>query len=304
MEAFLEDEAVTPADAAAAIRAATLDISDHARCCAARPSRTRACSRCSTRSSTTCRRRSTSRRSTGIEPRTGERSRAAPASTSPFAALAFKVMTDPYVGKLTYFRVYSGTLEAGSHVYNATSEQARSASAASCRCTPTTARSATRSARARSPPPSASSSPTTGDTLLRSAKPVLLESIEFPEPVIEVAIEPKTKADQDKLGDGAAAASPRRTRPSASSTDEETGQTHHRRHGRAAPRDHRRPPAARVQGRRQRRQAAGRLPRDHHATKVEKVEGRFVRQTGGRGQYGHVRHRHRARTSRVAATSS
>ena len=104
---------------------------------------------------------------------------------------------------------------------------------------------------------------TTGDTLCDPAHPIVLERMEFPEPVISVAIEPKTKVDQDKLGQGARralrggpdlpGAHRRRDRPDD-----------HRRHGRAAPRRARRPHGARVLGRRQRRQAAGRLPRDHH----------------------------------------
>ena len=101
-------------------------------------------------------------------------------STSRSAALAFKVMTDPYVGKLTYFRVYSGQLKAGSHDLQRDERQARSASAASSRCTPTSARSASRSAPARSPPPSASSSATTGDTLCDPANPILLENDRVP----------------------------------------------------------------------------------------------------------------------------
>ena len=95
----------------------------------------------------------------GTMPRTGDEESRAPTLDEPFSALAFKVMTDPYVGKLTYFRVYSGQLKAGSHDLQRDDATRRSASAASCRCTPTTARSARRSAPARSPPPSASSSP-------------------------------------------------------------------------------------------------------------------------------------------------
>ena len=94
---------------------------------------------------------------TGIDPKTGEEVERKPSLDEPFCALAFKIMSDPFVGKLTYFRVYSGVLKAGSHVYNPRRRAARSASAASSRCTPTAARSASRSAPARSPPPSASS---------------------------------------------------------------------------------------------------------------------------------------------------
>ena len=91
------------------------------RSCSARRSRTRACSRCSTPSSTTCRARSTCRRCTGIDPKTErELDARGRRSDEPFSALAFKVMSDPYVGKLTYFRVYSGTLKAGDRVLNTT----------------------------------------------------------------------------------------------------------------------------------------------------------------------------------------
>ena len=111
--------------------------------------------------------------------------------------------------------------------------------------------------------------------------------MQFPEPVIAVSIEPKTKADQEKLGLALAKLM----------QEDPTFRVHtdagHRpdadlRHGRAAPRDHRRPPGARVQGRRQRRQAAGRLQGDHHAPKP-RARARFIRQTGGRGQYGHAK---------------
>ena len=108
----------------------------------------------------------------------------------------------------------------------------------------------------------------TGDTLCDEKKPIVLEKMIFPEPVISIAIEPKTKADVDKLGIGLqklAAEDP----SFRIYTDEETGQTIICRHGRAPPRDHRRPPQARVQGRVERRQARGRVPRgDHQAGEV------------------------------------
>ena len=139
-----------------------------------------------------------------------------------------------------------------------------SASAACCRCTPTSARRSTRSTRATSPRSSGLKNTFTGDTLCDRTHPIVLEAITFPEPVISVAIEPKTKADQDKMGialQRLAEEDPTfRVR-----TDAETGQTIIAGHGRAAPRGHRRPHDARVQGRRQRRPAAGGLPRDDHA---------------------------------------
>ena len=108
-------------------------------------------------------------------------------------------MTDPFVGQLAFFRVYPGTLASGTCVYNAT-KAARSASAACCGCTPTSARRSPRSRPATSPPRSACKSVTTGDTICDQQHPVMLEAMDFPEPVISVAIEPKTKADQEKLG--------------------------------------------------------------------------------------------------------
>ena len=105
---------------------------------------------------------------------------------------------------------------------------------------------------------------TTGDTICDEDNPVVLEAMNFPEPVIAVAIEPKTKADQEKLG--MALGKLMQEDPTFKvHTDKDTGQTMISRHGRAAPRDHRGPPGARVQRRRQRRQAPGRLPRDDHA---------------------------------------
>ena len=103
---------------------------------------------------------------------------------------------------------------------------------------------------------------------LRPNNPIVLERMDFPEPVISIAIEPKTKADQEKLG-----VALQQARPGGSDVPRRAptgdGPDDHRGHGRAAPRDHRRPHEARVQGRRQRRQAAGRLPRDDHAAGAE-----------------------------------
>ena len=107
---------------------------------------------------------------------------------------------------------------------------------------------------------------TTGDTLCDPSHPIVLERMEFPEPVISVAIEPKTKVDQDKLGKALGSLSEEDPTFQVR-TDDETGQTIIARHGRAAPRGARRPDDARVRGRRQRRQAAGRLPRDDHRSR-------------------------------------
>ena len=208
-----------------------------------------------------------------------------PDDDGPFAALAFKVVTDPYVGKLTYFRVYSGTLKAGSYIYNSTKQKRERIS-----------RILQMHANHREDRDEIYAGELaaavglkvtgTGDTLCEQDKPIVLESMDFPEPVIWVAIEPKTKADEEKL-----AASLQKLAEEDPTfrvrTDEETGQTIIAGMGELHLEIIVDRLTARVQGRRQRRPAAGRLPRDDpHA--VHKVEGRFVRQTGGRGQYGHV----------------
>ena len=210
LETYLEDEdAVTPEMLKRALRAATLDIDGHAGARSAPPSRTRASSRCSTRSSTTCRARSTCRRCTASTRGPSTSSRARPAVDEPFSALAFKVMSDPYVGKLTYFRVYSGQLKRRRPRPEHDDRQDRAH-----RPHPPDAREPPRGARGRSCAgeiaaavgpqgrrPRATRSPST-------RAPIRLESMTFPDPVISVAIEPKTKGDQDKLG--ARPAAPRR----------------------------------------------------------------------------------------------
>ena len=191
------------------------------------------------------RRRSTCRRSPAPTRARGERGRAPRRPDEPFAALAFKIVADPFVGKLAFFRVYSGTLKTGSYVYNSTKgEKERIGRLLSC--TPTTARRSRRSAPATSPPRSGLKDTFTGDTLCDEAKPIVLESITFPEPVIELAVEPKTKADQDKMA--IALAAPGRGGPDLPRQHRRGDRPDpHRRHGRAAPRGDRRPHAARVQ---------------------------------------------------------
>ncbi len=203
----------------------------------------------------------------------------------PFAALAFKVAVDPYVGKLTYFRVYSGTLKAGSYIYNASKEKRERIS-----------RILQMHANHREDRDEIYAGELaaavglkvtgTGDTLTDPSKPVVLESMEFPEPVIFVAIEPKTKADEEKLSASLmklAEEDPTfRVR-----TDEETGQTVISGMGEL----HleiivdRLTREFKVDANVGRPQVAYRETVRHA---VHKVEGRFVRQTGGRGQYGHV----------------
>ncbi len=188
----------------------------------------------------------------------------------PFSAIAFKIMSDPFVGKLTYFRVYSGTLKAGSLRATTPARTRRSASAASCRCTPTTARTSPRSFAGDIAAAVGLKVTTTGDTLCDAERRSCSSPSSSPSPVIFVAIEPKTKADQDRLGDSLMKLA--EEDPTFRVRDRRGDRPdHHRRHGRAPPGDHRRPAAARVQGRRQRRPAAGGLPRGASRKAVPKA---------------------------------
>jgi len=220
----------------------------------------------------------------GIDVDTNEEIERIASDTAPFSALGFKIMTDPFVGQLTFFRVYSGVANAGSYIYNSTKgkrerlgrilkmhankrEEIKEvftgdiAAAVGLKYT------------------------TTGDTLCDEDKQVILESIDFPEPVISIAIEPKTKAEQEKLGFGLQKLASED--PSFRvKTDEETGQT-----------------IISGMGELHLEIIVDRLMREFKVeanvgksqvayretiTKKVKVEGKFVRQSGGRGQYGHV----------------
>jgi elongation factor G len=220
----------------------------------------------------------------GIDVDSGAEIERAASDSEPFSALGFKIMTDPFVGQLTFFRVYSGVANAGSYIYNSTKgkkerlgrilkmhankrEEIKEvfagdiAAAVGLKYT------------------------TTGDTLCDEDKQVILESIEFPEPVISIAIEPKTKAEQEKLGFGLQKLASED--PSFRvKTDEETGQT-----------------IISGMGELHLEIIVDRLKREFKVeanvgkpqvayretiTKKVKVEGKFVRQSGGRGQYGHV----------------
>ncbi len=222
---------------------------------------------------------------TGVEPGSDQEVTRPADLDQPFAALAFKVMSDPFVGKLTYFRVYSGKLNSGSYVLNASTgrkervgrllemhanhredlQQIGAGAIASAVGLKQT---------------------TTGDTLCDPDHPVMLESIDFPDPVIDVAVEPKTKADQDKLAQALqrlAEEDPTfRVR-----TNEETGQTIIAGMGEL----HleiivdRLMREFRVDANVGRPQVAY---RETIRNPVEGIHGRFVRQTGGRGQFGHV----------------
>ena len=221
----------------------------------------------------------------GIDPRTEHELSRRPALDEPFSALAFKVMSDPYVGKLTYFRVYSGQVKAGDRVLNTSTGK-----------TERIGRILQMHANHREERPEIGAgeiaaavglkATSTGDTLAIDTAPIRLESMDFPDPVISVAIEPKTKGDQDKLGAGLQRLSEEdptfRVR-----TDDETGQT-----------------LIAGMGELHLEIIVDRLLREFHvdanvgrpqvayretiSKPVEKIAGKFVRQTGGRGQFGHV----------------
>ena len=221
----------------------------------------------------------------GQNPRNGETVTRAAADSEPFSAIAFKIMSDPFVGKLTYFRVYSGTLKAGSYVHNSNKDKKERVGRilqmhANHRDDITQVFAGDIAAAV------GLKVTTTGNTLCEEGSPIVLESIEFPEPVIFVAIEPKTKVDQDRLGESLMKLADEdptfRVR-----TDEETGQTIIAGMGEL----HleiivdRLLREFRVDANVGRPQVAYR----EGITKVVlKAEARFVRQTGGRGQYGHV----------------
>ncbi len=203
----------------------------------------------------------------------------------PFAALAFKIMTDPYVGKLTFFRVYSGVLTAGSYVYNSTKGKRERVG----RLLQMHANKREEIEEVRAGDIAAAiglKDTKTGDTLCDEAHPIILEAMRFPEPVISVAIEPKTKADQDKLS--AALAKLSEEDPTFRvHTDAETGQTIISGMGEL----HLEIIVDRMKREFKVDANVGRPQVAYRETvrkRVEYVEGKFIRQTGGRGQYGHV----------------
>ena len=220
----------------------------------------------------------------GIDAASSEEVERKASDSEPFAALGFKIMADPFVGQLTFFRVYSGVLSSGSYIYNSTKgkkerigrilkmhankrEEIKEvcagdiAAAVGLKYT------------------------TTGDTLCDENVPVILESIEFPEPVISIAIEPKTKADQEKLGvslQKLASEDP----SFRVKTDEETGQTIISGMGEL----HLEIIVDRLMREFKVEANVGKPQVAYRETisKKVKVEGKFVRQSGGRGQFGHV----------------
>jgi elongation factor G len=207
------------------------------------------------------------------------------ADDEPFAALAFKIMTDPYVGKLTFFRVYSGVLNAGSYVYNSTKDRRERIG----RLLQMHANKREEIEEVRAGDIAAAiglKDTKTGDTLCDANHPIILEAMRFPEPVISVAIEPKTKADQDKLSIALQKLS-EEDPTFRVHTDAETAQTIISGMGELH---------LEIIVERMRREFkvdanVGRPQVAYRETvrkRVEYVEGKFIRQTGGRGQYGHV----------------
>ncbi len=203
----------------------------------------------------------------------------------PFAALAFKIMTDPYVGKLTFFRVYSGVLPAGSYVYNSTKD--RKERIGRLLQMHANKREEIEEVRAGDIAAAIGLKDTkTGDTLCAEDHPIILEAMRFPEPVISVAIEPKTKADQDKLGIALQKLS-EEDPTFRVHTDAETAQTIISGMGEL----HLEIIVDRMKREFKVEANVGRPQVAYRETvrkRVEYVEGKFIRQTGGRGQYGHV----------------
>ncbi len=220
----------------------------------------------------------------GTDPKTGEPVERPADPSAPFAALAFKIISDPYVGKLTYFRVYSGTLRAGSYVFNANKDQKERVS-----------RILQMHANHREDIPEASAgnvvaavglrATATGDTLCDESAPVVLEAMHFPDPVISVAVEPKTKADEEKLS--AALARLAEEDPTFKVRfDSETGQTIISGMGEL----HLEIIVDRMLREFKVEANVGRPQVAYKETirQAARGVGRYVRQTGGRGQYGHA----------------
>jgi elongation factor G len=221
----------------------------------------------------------------GTDPKSGSEEERPADPKAPFSALAFKVMSDPYVGKLTYFRVYSGTLKAGDRVLNTiTGRTERIGRILQMHANHREEREEIMAGEIAAGV--GLKSTTTGDTLAADSAPIVLESMTFPDPVISVAVEPKSKADQDKLSTGL-------TRLAEEDptfrveTDEETGQT-----------------LISGMGELHLEIIVDRLKREFNvdanvgrpqvayretiSKPAEKIQGKFVRQTGGSGQYGDV----------------
>ncbi|MFA4885350.1 MAG: elongation factor G [Desulfotomaculaceae bacterium] len=220
----------------------------------------------------------------GINPENGQEEIRLARDDEPFSALAFKIMADPYVGKLTFFRVYSGKLKAGSYVFNPTKNRKERIG-----------RILRMHANHREDIEEVTAgdivaavglkTTSTGDTLCDEKHPIVLESMVFPEPVIQVAIEPKTKVDQEKMG--VALQKLAEEDPTFRiNTDTETGQTLISGMGEL----HLEIIVDRMMREFKVEANVGRPQVAYKETVLKKVksEGRFIRQSGGRGQYGHV----------------
>ena len=221
----------------------------------------------------------------GTDPKTDDEITRAASEEAPFSALVFKVMSDPYVGKLTYFRVYSGRVKAGERVMNTTSGKTeRIGRILQMHANHREERDEIGAGEIAAAVGLKQS--TTGDTLAVESAPIVLESMTFPDPVISVAIEPKTKGDQDKLGQGLARLA-EEDPTFRVSTDEETGQTLIAGMGEL----HLEIIVDRLMREFKVDANVGRPQvayRETASRTVDRVQGRFVRQTGGSGQYGDV----------------
>jgi elongation factor G len=220
----------------------------------------------------------------GINPDSGDADERKPSDDEPFAALAFKIMADPFVGKLTFFRVYSGRMDAGSYVYNSTKGHKERVG----RILQMHANHREEIKEVCSGDIAAAvgfKNTTTGDTLCDASKLIVLESMVFPEPVIDVAIEPKTKQDQDKMSIALVKLS-EEDPTFRVKTDEETGQTIISGMGEL----HLEIIVDRMLREFKVEANVGKPQVAYKETirKAAKAEGKFVRQSGGRGQYGHV----------------
>jgi elongation factor G len=216
---------------------------------------------------------------------TGEPAERHPKDDEPFAGLAFKIATDPFVGKLTFFRVYSGVLQSGSYVYNATKDKRERVG----RLLQMHANKREEIEEVLAGDIAAAiglKDTRTGDTMTMEESPIILEAMKFPNPVIDVAIEPKTKADQDKLAIALQKLSEEDPTFHVHS-DQETGQTIISGMGEL----HLEIIVDRMQREFKVDANIGRPQVAYRETikkRVEKVEGKFIRQSGGKGQYGHV----------------
>ncbi|MEX2007223.1 MAG: elongation factor G [Candidatus Levyibacteriota bacterium] len=219
----------------------------------------------------------------GINPKTGEEVERLPDPKGPFAGLAFKIQIDPHVGKLTYFRVYSGTVVSGSYIYNST-KNIRERVGRILLMHANTREEIKTAAAGEIVALVGLKDTTTGDTLCDEANPIILEKITFPEPVISLAIEPKTKSDQEKLG-----FSLKRLMEEDPTftvkTNHETGQTIISGVGELQ---------LEIMVDRMKREfgvlanvGAPQVAYKETVSQEAQAEGKYIRQSGGRGQYGH-----------------